>query len=183
MGNFRLKKARKALRCSGRRNRQQLITRRSLVQVQPPQPQNRLISQEIRQFFFTFCLKRFPEKLCDFAKFAIDPNRDPDGVLNCTQGSCWSSCRRFWSIRRSIGGAGGTDRFWRRPPKWWSIFVAARSTSGGPGPVSPKREKPIRRYESDYKKKSTQEMLKLFDDYVKHTIIASILLDFIDKMC
>ena len=59
-------------------NRRQLITRRSLVQVQPPQPQNRLISCKIRRFFFTFCPKRFPEKLCDFAEFAVDPNRDPD---------------------------------------------------------------------------------------------------------
>ena len=50
-----------------------------MVQVQPPQPQNCLISQEIRQFFFTFYPKKFPEKLCDFAKFAVDPNRDPDG--------------------------------------------------------------------------------------------------------
>lgn len=60
----------------------QLITRRSLVQVQPPQPQNRLISQEIRRFFFTFCLQKFPEKLRDFAKFAVDPNRDPDRAKN-----------------------------------------------------------------------------------------------------
>ena len=82
MGDFRPQKARKALRCSGRRNRRQLITRRSLVQVQPPQPQNRLISQEIRRFFFTFCLKKFSEKLRDFAKFAVDPNRDPDGAKN-----------------------------------------------------------------------------------------------------
>ena len=79
LGHFRLKKARKALHHSGWRNRRQLITRRSLVQVQPPQPQNCLISQEIRQFFFTFYPKKFPEKLCDFAKFAVDPNRDPDG--------------------------------------------------------------------------------------------------------
>ena len=79
LGGFRPQKAWKALRCSGRRNRQQLITRRSLVQVQPPQPQNRLILQEIRRFFFTFCPQRFPEKLCDFAKFAVDPNRDPYG--------------------------------------------------------------------------------------------------------
>ena len=82
LGGFRPQKAWKALRCSGRRNRQQLITRRSLVQVQPPQPQNRLISQEIRRFFFTFCLQKFPEKLRDFAKFAVDPNRDPDRAKN-----------------------------------------------------------------------------------------------------
>ena len=43
-----------------------------------PLPQNRLISCEIRRFFFTFCLQKFPEKLRDFAKFAVDPNRDPD---------------------------------------------------------------------------------------------------------
>ena len=82
LGHFRLKKARKALHHSGWRNRRQLITRRSLVQVQPPQPQNRLISQEIRRFFFTFCLQKFPEKLRDFAKFAVDPNRDPDRAKN-----------------------------------------------------------------------------------------------------
>lgn len=82
LGHFRLKKARKALHHSGWRNRRQLITRRSLVQVQPPQPQNRLISQEIRRFFFTFCLKKFSEKLCGFAKFAVDPNRDPDRAKN-----------------------------------------------------------------------------------------------------
>ena len=79
LGYFRSQKAWKPLYRSGRRNRRQLITRRSLVQVQPPQPQNCLISQEIRQFFFTFYPKKFPEKLCDFAKFAVDPNRDPDG--------------------------------------------------------------------------------------------------------
>ena len=66
--------------------------------VKPPQPlkfrifsvylfrsfktQNRLISQEIRRFFFTFCLQKFPEKLRDFAKFAVDPNRDPDRAKN-----------------------------------------------------------------------------------------------------
>ena len=82
LGDFRSKKARKVLRRSGWRNRRQLITRRSLVQVQPPQPQNRLISQEIRRFFFTFCLQKFPEKLRDFAKFAVDPNRDPDRAKN-----------------------------------------------------------------------------------------------------
>ena len=59
-----------------------LITRRSLVQVQPPQPQNRLISCKIRRFFFAFWSKRFPEKLRDFAKFAVDPNRDPYGAKN-----------------------------------------------------------------------------------------------------
>ena len=103
LGNFRLKTDRKALRRSRRRNRQQLITRRSLVQVQPPQPQNRLISQEIRRFFFTFCPKRFPEKLCDFAKFAVDPNRDPYGSKNRHRGgvsASGSSCfwERFWGI-------------------------------------------------------------------------------------
>ena len=79
LGHFRSKKARKVLRRSGWRNPPQLITRRSLVQVQPPQPQNRLISREIRRFFFTFDPKRFPEKLCGFAKFAVDPNCDPYG--------------------------------------------------------------------------------------------------------
>ena len=82
LGYFRPKEARKALNRDGRTNRLQLITRRSLVQVQPPQPQNRLISQEIRRFFFTFCLQKFPEKLRDFAKFAVDPNRDPDRAKN-----------------------------------------------------------------------------------------------------
>ena len=82
LGYFRSQKAWKPLYRSGRRNRRQLITRRSLVQVQPPQPQNRLISQEIRRFFFTFCLQKFPEKLRDFAKFAVDPNRDPDRAKN-----------------------------------------------------------------------------------------------------
>ena len=81
-GDFRPKKARKALGRSGLSVWTQLITRRSLVQVQPPQPQNRLISQEIRRFFFTFCLQKFPEKLRDFAKFAVDPNRDPDRAKN-----------------------------------------------------------------------------------------------------
>ena len=81
-GDFRLKKARKALGRSGLSVWTQLITRRSLVQVQPPQPQNRLISCEIRRFFFTFCLQKFPEKLRDFAKFAVDPNRDPDRAKN-----------------------------------------------------------------------------------------------------
>ena len=82
LGHFRSKKARKVLRRSGWRNPPQLITRRSLVQVQPPQPQSRLIFCEIRRFFFTFCPKRFSEKLCGFAKFAVDPNRDPYGAKN-----------------------------------------------------------------------------------------------------
>ena len=38
LGHFRPQKARKALRRSGWRDPPQLITRRSLVQVQPPQP-------------------------------------------------------------------------------------------------------------------------------------------------
>ena len=38
LGHFRSKKARKVLRRSGWRDPPQLITRRSLVQVQPPQP-------------------------------------------------------------------------------------------------------------------------------------------------
>ena len=103
LGHFRSKKARKVLRRSGWRNPPQLITRRSLVQVQPPQPQNRLISQEIRRFFFTFCLKKFSEKLCGFAKFAVDPNRDPYGSKNRPGGgvsASGSSCfwERFWGI-------------------------------------------------------------------------------------
>ena len=103
LGHFRSKKARKVLRRSGWRDPPQLITRRSLVQVQPPQPQNRLISQEIRRFFFTFCLKKFSEKLCGFAKFAVDPNRDPYGSKNRPRGgvsASGSSCfwERFWGI-------------------------------------------------------------------------------------
>ena len=82
LSHFGPQNAWRALRRSGWRNLPQLITRRSLVQVQPPQPQNRLISQEIRRFFFTFCLQKFPEKLRDFAKFAVDPNRDPDRAKN-----------------------------------------------------------------------------------------------------
>ena len=102
-GDFGPQKVWKVLRRSGRRNSPQLITRRSLVQVQPPQPQNRLISQEIRRFFFTFYPKRFPEKLCDFAKFAVDPNRDPYGSKNRPGGgvsASGSSCfwERFWGI-------------------------------------------------------------------------------------
>ena len=102
-GDFGPQKVWKVLRRSGRRNSPQLITRRSLVQVQPPQPQNRLISQEIRRFFFTFCLKKFSEKLCGFAKFAVDPNRDPYGSKNRHRGgvsASGSSCfwERFWGI-------------------------------------------------------------------------------------
>ena len=59
LGHFRSKKARKVLRRSGWRNPPQLITRRSLVQVQPPQPQSRLIFCEIRRFFFAFAPKGF----------------------------------------------------------------------------------------------------------------------------
>ena len=82
LSHFGPQNAWRALQRSEWRNPPQLITRRSLVQVQPPQPQNRLISQEIRRFFFTFCLQKFPEKLRDFAKFAVDPNRDPDRAKN-----------------------------------------------------------------------------------------------------
>ena len=103
LGDFRPKKARKALGRSGLTTRPQLITRRSEVQVLLPQPQNRLISQEIRRFFFTFCLKKFSEKLCGFAKFAVDPNRDPYGSKNRPRGgvsASGSSCfwERFWGI-------------------------------------------------------------------------------------
>ena len=55
LGHFRLKKARKALHHSGWRNRRQLITRRSLVQVQPPQPQKHRFPAEKRCFFLLFC--------------------------------------------------------------------------------------------------------------------------------
>ena len=114
LGDFRPQKAWKALRCSGRRNRQQLITRRSLVQVQPPQPQNRLISCKIRRFFFTFCPKRFPEKLCDFAKFAVDPNRDPYGS------------------KMRLGAALPRQGF----PAVWDYFSAFRLPPSGPFPWS-----------------------------------------------
>ena len=110
LGDFRLKKARKALRQSGWRNQRQLITRRSLVQVQPPQPQNRLISREIRRFFFTFCPQRFPEKSRDFAKFAVDPNRDPYGSKNRPGGG---------------NAASGSSCFWER---FWGIYNAAVRT-------------------------------------------------------
>ena len=103
LGDFRPQKTWKVLRRSRWRNPPQLITRRSLVQVQPPQPQSRLIFCEIRRFFFTFGPKRFPEKLCDFTKFAVDPNRDPDGAKNRPRGgvsASGSSCfwERFWGI-------------------------------------------------------------------------------------
>ena len=52
--HFRPQKARKALRRSGWRNRRQLITRRSLVQVQPPQPQKHRFPAGKRCFSFTF---------------------------------------------------------------------------------------------------------------------------------
>ena len=55
LGDFRPQKAWKALRCSGWRNRQQLITRRSLVQVQPPQPQKHRFPVGKRCFSLPFC--------------------------------------------------------------------------------------------------------------------------------
>ena len=113
-GHFRLKNARKALYPSGWRNPPQLITRRSLVQVQPPQPQNRLISKEIRRFFFTFYPKRFPEKLCDFTKFAVDPNRDPYGS------------------KMHLGAALPRQGF----PAVWDYFSAFRLPPSGPSPWS-----------------------------------------------
>ena len=57
-----------------------LLTPKSFGQGQPPETQNRLILQEIRRFFFTFCLQRFLEKLRDFAKLAVDPNCAPYGI-------------------------------------------------------------------------------------------------------
>ena len=53
--HFRPQKARKALRRSGWRNRRQLITRRSLVQVQPPQPQKHRFPAGKRCFSLPFC--------------------------------------------------------------------------------------------------------------------------------
>ena len=55
LGNFRLKKAQKALHRCGWRNRRQLITRRSLVQVQPPQPQKHRFPAGKRCFSLPFC--------------------------------------------------------------------------------------------------------------------------------
>ena len=55
LGDFRLKKVWKALRRSGWRNPPQLITRRSLVQVQPPQPQKHRFPAGKRCFSLPFC--------------------------------------------------------------------------------------------------------------------------------
>ena len=55
LGDFRPQKARKALRRSGWRNPPQLITRRSLVQVQPPQPQKHRFPAGKRCFSLPFC--------------------------------------------------------------------------------------------------------------------------------
>ena len=54
-GDFRPQKVWKVLRRSGWRNSPQLITRRSLVQVQPPQPQKHRFPAEKRCFFLLFC--------------------------------------------------------------------------------------------------------------------------------
>ena len=55
LGDFRPQKAWKVLRRSRWRNRPQLITRRSLVQVQPPQPQNHRFPAGKRCFSLPFC--------------------------------------------------------------------------------------------------------------------------------
>ena len=54
-GDFGPQKVWKVLRRSGRRNSPQLITRRSLVQVQPPQPQKHRFPAGKRCFSFAFC--------------------------------------------------------------------------------------------------------------------------------
>ena len=55
LGYFRSQKAWKPLYRSGWRNPPQLITRRSLVQVQPPQPQKHRFPAGKRCFFLPFC--------------------------------------------------------------------------------------------------------------------------------
>ena len=97
LGDFRPQKAWKVLRRSRWRNRPQLITRRSLVQVQPPQPQNRLISCKIRRFFFTFCFQKFREKCAVLCDLRLTQTHDPDGAKNVPGGgvsTSGSSC--FW---------------------------------------------------------------------------------------
>ena len=54
-GDFGPQKVWKVLRRSGWRNRRQLITRRSLVQVQPPQPQKHRFPAGKRCFSLRFC--------------------------------------------------------------------------------------------------------------------------------
>ena len=102
-GDFRPKKARKALGRSGLMNGTQLITRRSLVQVQPPQPQNRLIFCEIRRFFFTFCFQKFREKCAILCDLRLTQTHDPDGAKNVPGGgvsASGSSCflERFLGV-------------------------------------------------------------------------------------
>ena len=53
---------------------------------------------KIRRFFFTFCLKKFSEKLCGFAKFAVDPNRDPYGSKNRPGGGISTSGLPVFSL-------------------------------------------------------------------------------------
>ena len=96
LGHFRSKKARKVLRRSGWRNPPQLITRRSLVQVQPPQPQNRLIFCEIRRFFFTFCFQKFREKCAILCDLRLTQTRDPDGAKNVPGGGVSASGSSFF---------------------------------------------------------------------------------------
>ena len=57
---------------------------------------------KIRRFFFTFCLKKFSEKLCGFAKFAVDPNRDPYGSKNRPGGGISASDMypEFWTHKK-----------------------------------------------------------------------------------
>ena len=79
-----------------------LITRRSLVQVQPPQPQNRLISQEIRRFFFTFCFQKFREKCAVLCDLRLTQTRDPDGAKNVPGGGV-SASRSLFFWERFLG--------------------------------------------------------------------------------
>ena len=46
--------------------------------------------------FLYFCLKKFSEKLCGFAKFAVDPNRDPYGSKNAPGGGISASGSSFF---------------------------------------------------------------------------------------
>ena len=88
LGDFRPQKAWKVLRRSRWRNRPQLITRRSLVQVQPPQPQNHRFPAGKRCFSLPFC--NFGGT-SPFPGHRGDPNRDPDGSKNRPGGGVFAS--------------------------------------------------------------------------------------------
>ena len=98
-GDFGPQKVWKVLRRSGRRNSPQLITRRSLVQVQPPQPQKHRFPAGKRVFLSLLQLW----ETSPFSGHRVDPNRDPDGAKNRPGGgvsASGSSCfwERFWGI-------------------------------------------------------------------------------------